>query len=160
MNVSEEWSNWYVLTTHNPHHLENLIEEENKKCVCYECYCPYTALPKESSDYKEYQYSLRAALRKYVFVRLSKTIKEGDFAVTVSKWNSTSTDTIFFLRNSFNVKATVSSKELDIMKAGCNELLFKPHATPSVHNLKVGQEIELSNTPFADSDRKCDSPQP
>lgn len=157
INAPSKWTNWYVLTTHNPKHLEDLIAQENiLNGGQYDCYCPFTSLPEESDEAKAKNlYSLRAALRRYVFVRTLKTIEESAFVSTVLMWSRESAASILFLRNTQNVNAKVSPRELDVMKAFCDKELFKPDEHVSVRDLKVGQTIRLSNTPIADSDTEC-----
>ena len=146
------WSSWYVLTTSCPQQLEDLIEQENADSGGrYECYCPFTALPQEDAGSRgDSQFSLRAALRRYVFVRMLKTVPERLFVTTLSAWNHNSTHSFRFLRNGDGTNAKVSQRQLDIMKAHCDMVLIKPEGL-AASGLKVGQKINLSATPFGDS---------
>lgn len=157
VNIADEnrWTSWYVLTTHDPVHLESLIVQENaRQNDLYECYCPYTTLPEEAQESRAKNvYSLRAALRRYVFVRTLKTTEERLFIEAVIKWSRSSVHPIFLLRNDLNSYARVSDYQLNVMKACCDEVLFKPTSSHSIRDFKIGQKIKLSNTPFAESDQ-------
>ena len=151
------WSSWYVLTTSNPTHFEELVAAENVVSDGqYECYCPYTALPEDSAKKDTSgQISLRSALRRYVFVRVLKTVEEQIFVSTVVDWNKNLSDSIHFLMSGQGKRARVSQYQLNLMKSCCDELLFKPDDRPAASDLRVGQKIRLSDTPFADSDKEC-----
>lgn len=154
-NGDNKWSLWYVLTTRNPKHLEDLVNQENATNECqYECYCPFTSLPlEETKANNDESYSLRAALRRYVFVRFSRSLEEQHFFATISEWSHSSADSIFFLRNGDGDKARVSNTQLNIMKAHCDSVLIKPESL-SVGDLRVGQKINLSKTPFGESNQE------
>lgn len=143
--------------TSNPAHLEGLIVQSNTdNGSLYECYCPYTALPDESEQSKaEGLYSLRAALRRYVFVRMLDTIEERGLISAVQTWRRASVHTITFLRNGQGDLARVSHQQLNMMKAYCDQALFKHAPELSLSDLKVGQKVMLSNTPFAEGQREC-----
>ena len=155
----EKWSSWYVLTTSNPKHLENLIAQANAlKPGQYDSYCPYTRLPEESGRTDaDSQFSLRAALRRYDFVRIPKTTSELQFMAAVSEWNRSSVNSILFLRNGDRTNAKVSNGQLNRMRACCDAVLIKPENL-SLRDLKKGDEISLAGTPFdaeGDEHRKC-----
>lgn len=155
----QKWSSWYVLTTSNPKHLEELIAQANALTPGqYDSYCPYTRLPNESgSTAADSQFSLRAALRRYDFVRFSKSVSEQQFVATVSEWNRSSVSSILFLRNGDQTNAKVSNGQLNRMRACCDAELVKPENL-SLHDLKKGDEISLVGTPFdaeGDEHRKC-----
>lgn len=154
-----EWSSWYVLTTSNPKHLEDLIAQANALTPGqYDSYCPYTRLPNESGGTDaDGQYSLRAALRRYDFVRIPKSVSEQQFIATVSEWNRSSVNSILFLRNGDRTNAKVSNAQLNRMRACCDAELIKPESL-SLSDLKKGDEISLAGTLFAGDDgehRKC-----
>ena len=154
-----EWSSWYVLTTSNPKHLEELIAQANALTPGqYDSYCPYTRLPEESGGTPaDGQLSLRAALRRYDFVRISKTISEQQFVATVSEWSRSSVSSILFLRNGDQTNAKVSNGQLNRMRACCDAELIKPEDL-SLRDLKKGDEICLAGTLFdaeGDEHRKC-----
>ena len=156
---NEKWSSWYVLTTSNPKHLEDLIAQANALTPGqYDSYCPYTRLPEESdASVADGQYSLRAALRRYDFVRIPKTTSEHQFMAVVSEWNRNSVNSILFLRNGDHTNAKVTDSQLSRMRACCDAVLIKPEKL-SLHDLKKGDEISLAGTPFAaegDEHRKC-----
>ena len=155
----EKWSDWYVLTTSNPRHLEELIAQANElNPGQYDSYCPYTRLPEESGGAgADSQFSLRAALRRYDFVRIPKTVSERQFVSTVSEWNRSSVNSILFLRNGDQTNAKVSNGQLNRMRACCDAVLIKPEHL-SLRGLKKGDEINLVGTPFAaegDDNRRC-----
>ena len=158
-NIEENWSNWYVLTTSNPKHLEDLIAQANAQNPGqYDSYCPYTRLPEETGGVAtDGQYSLRAALRRYDFVRIPKTISEHQFRAVVSEWNRSSVNSIFFLRNGDHTIARVTTGQLNRMRAFCDSVLINPE-TLSLRDLKKGDEVSLAGTPFdaeGDEHRKC-----
>lgn len=158
-NIEENWSNWYVLTTSNPNHLEDLIAQANAQNPGqYDSYCPYTRLPEETGvGATDGQYSLRAALRRYDFVRISKTISEHQFRAVVSEWNRSSVNSIFFLRNGDHTIARVTTGQLNRMRAFCDSVLINPEVL-SLRDLKKGDEVSLAGTPFdveGDEHRKC-----
>ena len=155
----QKWSNWYVLTTSNPKHLEDLIAQANAlNPGQYESYCPFTRLPEESgSSGADSHYSLRAALRRYDFVRIPKTVSEQQFMTVVSEWNRSSVNSILFLRNGDQTNAKVSNGQLNRMRACCDAVLIKPENL-SLRDFKKGDEISLAGTPFdaeGDEHRKC-----
>lgn len=154
----QKWSSWYVLTTSNPKHLEDLIAQANVlNPGQYDSYCPYSRLPEESGSSADSQLSLRAALRRYNFVRISKTVSEQKFMTTVSEWSRSSVNSILFLRNGDHTNAKVSNDQLNRMRACCDAELIKPENL-SLRDLKKGDEISLAGTPFAaegDEHRKC-----
>ncbi len=154
-----EWSSWYVLTTSNPKHLEELIAQANALTPGqYDSYCPYTRLPEESgSIVADSQCSLRAALRRYDFVRIPKTTSEQQFMATVAEWSRSSVNAILFLRNGDKTNAKVNNGQLNRMRACCDAELIRPENL-SLSDLKKGDEISLDGTPFAaegDEHRKC-----
>lgn len=154
-----EWSSWYVLTTSNPKHLEELIAQANAlNPGQYDSYCPYARLPEESgSTTADSQFSLRAALRRYDFVRISKTVSEQQFIATVAEWSRSSVNSILFLRNGDKTNARVSNAQLNRMRACCDAELIRPENL-SLGDLKKGDEISLTGTPFdaeGDEHRKC-----
>lgn len=158
-DIEEKWSNWYVLTTSNPKHLEDLIAQANVLSPGqYDSYCPYTMLPEETgSMITDGQYSLRAALRRYDFVRIPKTISEHQFRAVVSEWNRSSVNSIFFLRNGDHTIARVTTGQLNRMRACCDAVFINPE-TLSLRDLKKGDEVSLVGTPFdaeGDEHRKC-----
>lgn len=155
----KNWSSWYVLTTSNPKHLEELIAQENAlNPGQYDSYCPYTRLPEESGgSAADSQFSLRAALRRYDFVRIPKTISEQQFMATVAEWSRSSVNSILFLRNGDKTNAKVTNVQLNRMRACCDSALIKPENL-SLRDLKKGDEISLTGTPFdaeGDEHRKC-----
>ncbi len=154
-----EWSSWYVLTTSNPKHLEELIAQANALTPgLYDSYCPYTRLPEESGgSVAGIQCSLRAALRRYVFVRIPKTTSEQQFVATVAEGSRSSVNAILFLRNGDRTNARVSNGQLNRMRACCDVELIRPENL-SLCDLKKGDEISLTGTPFdaeGDEPRKC-----
>lgn len=151
-STEDRWSSWYVLTTRNPKHLEDLIAQDNlMNGGLYDCYCPYTVIPDEGKEAKEDgKYSLRAVLKCYVFVRTVKNLDEHQFVSTISGWNRDSSNTTFFLRNADGLNAKVSQRQLNIMKAYCDKVLIKPENI-DVENLRTGQKISLSKIPLGDS---------
>lgn len=153
-----QWSSWYVLTTSNPKHLEDLIAQANAVSPGqYDSFCPYTSLPDELGEQDGSQLSLRAALRRYDFVRIPKDVEERKFIGIVTEWSRSSTSSILFLRNSNQLPARVSNRQLDLMRASCDAELIKPDSL-DVHDLKVGQTIRLTGTPFDTEDgqeREC-----
>lgn len=154
-----EWSSWYVLTTSNPKHLEDLIAQANALTPGqYDSYCPYTRLPNESGGTDaDGQYSLRAALRRYDFVRIPKSVSEQQFIATVAEWSRSSVNAILFLRNGDKTNAKVTNGQLNRMRACCDAELIRPENL-SLSDLKKGDEISLDGTPFAaegDEHRKC-----
>ena len=155
----QKWSSWYVLTTSNPKHLEDLIAQANAlNPGQYDSYCPYTRLPEESgSPGADGRYSLRAALRRYDFVRIANSVSEQRFMTVVAEWNRSSVNSILFLRNSDQTNAKVTDGQLNRMRACCDAVLIKPENL-SLRDLKKGDEISLAGTPFAaegDEHRKC-----
>ena len=156
----QKWSSWYVLTTSNPKHLEDLIAHANElNPGQYDSFCPYTRLPQESGSTAaaDSQFSLRAALRRYDFVRIPKTVSEQQFMTVVSEWNRSSVNSILFLRNGDRTNAKVSNGQLNRMRACCDAELIKPENL-SLRDLKKGDEISLVGTPFdaeGDEHRKC-----
>lgn len=155
----QKWSSWYVLTTSNPKHLEELIAQANALTPDqYDSYCPYTRLPEESGgSVADSQFSLRAALRRYDFVRIPKTTSEQQFMSTVSEWSRSSVNSILFLRNGDQTNAKVSNGQLNRMRACCDAVLINPENL-SLRDLKKGDEISLVGTPFdaeGDEHRKC-----
>jgi hypothetical protein len=155
----QKWSSWYVLTTSNPKHLEDLIAQANALSPGqYESYCPFTRLPEESgSPGADHRYSLRAALRRYDFVRIANSVSEQRFMTVVAEWNRSSVNSILFIRNSDQTNAKVTDGQLNRMRASCDAVLIKPENL-SLRNLKKGDEISLVGTPFAaegDEHRKC-----
>jgi len=154
------WSNWYVLTTSNPKHLEDIIAQENAVCPdSYDSFCPYTSLPQETGwgESDSSRLSLRAALRRYDFVRIPKTADKERFFSTVAQWSRSSVNSILFLRRGDGVVAQVTPRQLDMMKASCDAVLIKPEGL-SARELKVGQTIRLTNTPFegdGEEGREC-----
>lgn len=154
------WSHWYVLTTSNPKHLEDIIAQENAVSPgSYDSFCPYTSLPQESggAEADSSLMSLRAALRRYDFVRIPKTADRQQFISTVAQWSRSSVNSILFLRRGDGVVAQVTPRQLDMMKASCDSVLIKPEEL-SARELKVGQTIRLTNTPFDSDDgvgREC-----
>ena len=124
----QKWSNWYVLTTSNPKHLEDLIAQANALTPGqYDSYCPYTRLPEESGRTDaDSQFSLRAVLRRYDFVRIPKTVSEQQFMATVSEWSRSSVNSILFLRNGDKTNAKVTDGQLNRMRACCDAVLIKP----------------------------------
>ena len=158
-DIEEKWSNWYVLTTSNPKHLEDLIAQANAlNPGQYDSYCPYTMLPEETgSMITDGQYSLRAALRRYDFVRIAKTISEHQFMAVVSEWSRSSVNSILFLRNGDHTNARVTTGQLNRMRACCDAVFINPENL-SLRDLKKGDEISLAGTPFdaeGDEHRKC-----
>ena len=156
---NSRWSGWYVLTTSDPKHLEDLIAQANAVTPGqYDSFCPYTSLPEETGvKGSEGMMSLRAALRRYDFVRVPKTYREHRFVSDVMRWNNSSVDSIYILRNSDRKPAKVSSSQLNLMKANCDALLIKPEGI-STSKLRVGQKISLTGTPFDAEDgteREC-----
>lgn len=154
-----EWSSWYVLTTSNPKHLEELIAQANAlNPGQYDSYCPYTRLPQESGGTAaDCQFSLRAALRRYDFVRIPKSVSEQQFITTVAEWSRSSVNSILFLRNGDQTNAKVSNGQLNRMRACCDAELIRPENL-SLRDLKKGDEISLVGTPFdseGDENRKC-----
>lgn len=144
-----KWTGWYVLTTSNPKHLEELLANANASCPGrYDSFCPYTSLPDES-DKRGYgsKLSLRAALRRYDFVRIANDINEQQFVATVAEWSRSSVSSILFLRNSNNSPARVSNRQLEMMRASCDAELIKPESL-DVNELKAGKRIRLAGTPF------------
>ena len=155
----DRWSSWYVLTTSNPRHLEDLIAQANEVTSGqYDSFCPYTSLPSESGEGHDASLlSLRSALRRYDFVRIPKDVEERQFMADVAEWSRSSTSSILFLRNSNQVPARVSNRQLDMMRASCDAELIRPDSL-DVHNLKVGNTIKLTGTPFdteGDQEREC-----
>lgn len=154
------WSNWYVLTTSNPKHLEDIIAQENAVCPdSYDSFCPYTSLPQESGgdEADGSRLSLRAALRRYNFVRIPKATDRQKFFAAVSQWSRSSVSSILFLRRGDGVVAQVTPRQLDMMKASCDAVLIKPEEI-SARELKVGQTIRLTNSPFdgdGEEGREC-----
>ena len=148
-----------MLTTSNPKHLEDLIAQENAVSPGrYDSFCPYTSLPEDSGERQGGgHFSLRAALRRYDFVRIPVTAEERQFVSTVMEWSRSSTNSILFLRNSNRLPARVSNRQLDMMRASCDAELIKPDSL-DVRNLKVGQTVKLTGTPFDAEDgteREC-----
>lgn len=155
----ENWSNWYVLTTSNPKHLEDLIAQANAlNPGQYDSFCPYTRLPEEAGRVDDDSpLSLRAALRRYNFVRIPQSVSEQHFVAVVSEWSRSSVSSILFLRNSDRTNAKVTNDQLNRMRACCDAILIKPENL-SLHGLKKGDEISLVGTPFdtkGDASRKC-----
>lgn len=153
------WSGWYVLTTSNPKHLEDLIAQENAvRPGLLDSFCPYTSLPTEKGNTDNgHQQSLRAALRRYDFVRVSTSVSEAQFVSTVQEWSRLSVSSILFLRNSSGAPAKVSDRQLNMMRASCDAELIKPDSIDT-HDLKVGQRLKLTGTPFDTEDgeeREC-----
>lgn len=158
-HIEENWSNWYVLTTSNPKHLEDLIAQANAlNPGQYDSYCPYTRLPEESGGTDtDSRFSLRAALRRYDFVRIPQTTSERQFMSVVSEWNRSSVNSILFLRNGDHTCARVTTGQLNRMRACCDAVLINPE-TISLRDLKKGDEISLAGTPFdaeGDEHRRC-----
>ena len=148
-----------MLTTSNPKHLEDLIAQANEQTPGqYDSYCPYTRLPNESGGTAaDSQLSLRAALRRYDFVRIPKGFSEQQFVTTVSEWSRSSVNSILFLRNGDKTNAKVSNAQLNRMRACCDAELIKPENL-SLSDLKKGDEISvgtLFDAEDGDDHRKC-----
>lgn len=157
--ADSNWSSWYVLTTSNPKYLEDLIAQANAVSLgCYDSFCPYTSLPEGVGNGGDgSRMSLRSALRRYDFVRIANEVEEDKFVSVVMNWSRSSTSPILFLRNSNHVPVRVTNRQLDMMRACCDAELIKS-GTLDVHDLKVGQTIELIGTPFDTEDgvkREC-----
>ena len=153
------WGDWYVLTTSNPKHLEELIAQENAVGTCrLDSYCPYTSLPDESAaEHAASGLSLRSALRRYDFVRIKAEQGEHQLLTVVAEWNRTSAAAIRILRRGDRRPAHVTQRQLDVMRASCDAWFIKPESL-DVHDLKVGQTIRLTGTPFDTEDgqeREC-----
>ena len=143
-----------MLTTSNPKHLEDLIAQANEVTPGqYDSFCPYTSLPTESGEGEGCNslLSLRAALRRYDFVRVPRDVEERQFVSTIQEWSRSSTNSILFLRNSNRKPAHVSNRQLDMMRASCDAELIRPDSL-DVHDLKVGQTVKLTGTPFDSED--------
>ena len=148
-----------MLTTSNPKHLEDLIAQANELTPgLYDSFCPYTRLPQESgSTAADSQFSLRAALRRYDFVRFSESVSEQQFMTVVSEWSRSSVNSILFLRNGDKTNAKVSNGQLNRMRACCDAVLIKPENL-SLRDFKKGDKINLVGTPFdaeGDEHRQC-----
>ncbi len=120
-------------------------EEQQGREPSFRYFVPYTFLsPGRDDDASKTSFSLRSALRRYLFV-------EGDAAsleALMRQWNRTLADKVFFLRDASDKYAQISQYDMDRLIAACSDEQVRLDLPISLHDLKAGDEFTLANTPF------------
>ena len=144
---------WYVLTTNNPKHAKEHLEQwniemedENKQEKSIASFIPCTFI--DSTIYEPSampdKLSIRSALYRYLFVQGDLD----DISSLIYKVNSGSKDRMFFLKNDANTKSTITQSDMDKMIVLCSKEEYSIELPLSVADLKEGNTISLTNTPF------------
>lgn len=125
-------------------------EEQQGLKPSFRYFIPYTFLGpgRTDDDQSKSSFSLRSALRRYLFV-------EGDAASLedlMRQWNRTLADKVFFLRDASAHYAQISQFDMDRLIAACSDEQVRLDLPVSLSELKAGDEFTLANTPFEKKD--------
>ena len=152
-NCSTGMKPWYVLTTNNPKHAKEHLEQwniemedENKQEKSIVSFIPCTFIDSnlfEPSAMPD-KLSIRSALYRYLFVQGELN----DISSLIYKVNSGSNDRMFFLKSDSNTKSTITQSDMDKMVVLCSKEEYSLDIPLSVTDLKEGNMIALTNTPF------------
>lgn len=147
---------WFVLLATNPIHTEyrlaqaNLDEETQGHEPCFSFFVPFTSMSTNPSERElsKTHFSLRSALRRYLFVKGDeKKLEE-----LVIEWNRTSNEKTFFLSDASKNHARISEQDMDTLKAACGNEQVKLDMPLLLRDLQPGNNISLEGTPFAIKD--------
>lgn len=151
-----EPSPWLVLLASSPERTEyrleqrNMQEEQKGHPASFRLFVPYTAMeavgtadPQSSSGG-----SLRAALRRYVFVQGDEPLLKS----LMVEWNKSFEDKLFFLKDGSKNNARIKQSDMDKLLQACLGDAGQFDFSVSVGKVQPGQKISLANTPFESED--------
>ena len=158
MNISNNNTDkpWLVLVATSPERTEYRLQQENMKqeqsgaSECFQLFVPYTAMEGEKAEDKdkEFNFSLRAALRRYLFVKGN----EDRLKTLMLEWNRLFEDKLFFLKDGSKNNARIKQSDMDSLRKVCLDDSGHLDLSVSLGNVKPGQKISLVNTPFESED--------
>ena len=122
-----------------------MTEEESGHDAAFSLFVPYTTLgtPKELDLSKEH-FSLRSALRRYLFVKG----EEKRLETLLREWNRTYDDKTFFLRSDRVHRSRISERDMETLKTVCGNEQVSLDMPLLLSEMEKGQKIPLVGTPF------------
>lgn len=125
-------------------------QEQKGALECFQLFVPYTAMEGNEADAKDVapSFSLRAALRRYVFVKGSEERLKG----LMFQWNSMFEDKLFFLKDGSKNNARIKQSDMDELRRACLDDSGHFDLSVSLGNVEPGQKIRLVDTPFESED--------
>lgn len=125
---------------------KNIEEEQNSHQPCFNLFVPYTTLgaDKAGRELSKEHFSLRSALRRYLFVKGDEAMLEA----SIREWNKAYNDKTFFLRSDAEHHARISQHDMEMLKQACGNEQVKLDLPLLLSDLQVGKEIPLAGTPF------------
>lgn len=157
MPVGDSIANpWFVLVVSDPKQAENRLlrknmqDENDGQPVSFRMFVPYTYMSDDShaEDHSKGVFSLRSALRRYVFVQGDGTLLDA----LMRQCNRDTADKMFFLRDSSRKPAIISGTDMKQLMVACSDDSVCLGLPMIISDLKPGDEFTLENTPFEKKD--------
>lgn len=149
---------WRILLATDPRRVEarltevNMLEEKANREPAFSLFVPYSVLGTNATEqeFSKEHFSLRSALRRYLFVKGDESLLE----TLMLEWNRSFDDKTFFLYSNKEEKrkARISQQEVEALKRACGDEQVRLNMPLLLSELKVGQKIPLTGTPFAIKD--------
>ncbi len=148
---------WLVLLATSPARTEYRLRKENMQQEqrgeadsCFRFFVPYTAMEagEAASDQSPSGFSLRSALRRYLFVKG----REGRLKELMTVWNKSFDDKLFFLKDGSKHIARIKQSDMDKLRKACLCDASQFDTSVALGNVQPGQKISLVNTPFESDD--------
>ena len=125
-------------------------EEQNGHPACFRLFVPFTAM--EAVGAADLQspsgFSLRAALRRYVFVQGDESLLKS----LMVEWNKSFEDKLFFLKDGSKNNARIKQSDMDKLLQACLGDAGQFDFSMSLGKVQPGQKISLADTPFESED--------
>ena len=153
---SIEQHSWLVLLASSPQKTEyrlqqwNMQEEQKGNPASFRLFVPFTAMETEGAaeEKPDAGLSLRAALRRYVFVEGNEELLHH----LMLEWNKLFEDKLFFLKTGSKANAHIRQSDMDKLQKACMGDAGRMDMSASLADVKPGQMIRLVNTPFENDD--------
>lgn len=152
---------WYLLSSSNPRYSEEQLVKENLRrkeagITVFEYFVPYQFLQRRQpgdqpstltlhSEPSAESNQIRAALRRYVFIRTS----ESDLvAMLHSAWNLVEHRLQCF-RTKQGQRVRISQGEMQVFQQACADERLKFEIWPAIDDVEENEEVMLLSTPFS-----------
>ena len=121
-------------------------EEKQGHEPCFTLFVPYTMMGTNPADREmsKNHFSLRSALRRYLFVKGD----EKKLEALIVEWNRGTNGKTFFLRDASKHHARISEQDMETLKSACGNEQVKLDMPLLLNDLKPGDPISLVGTPF------------
>lgn len=149
---------WLVLLAASPERAEDLLLKANMELehpFFSGIFVPYTMMgvKTEGRNLTKEKFSLRSALRRYLFVDGDERVLQG----LMIEWNRLYRDKMFFLTLDKETKtpARITNHEKELIEKACREQQNFPDLPMPSDGFRVGESLSLVGTPFEHLAEQC-----